>query len=55
MSQDNGKPYEPARSRMDSTYLERRTEMFQRMRMEGYWRIGSGKPENVPKKKAKRR
>jgi hypothetical protein len=38
---------------MDSEYLARRTEMFQNLKMEGYWEIGTGDREKVAKARGK--
>jgi hypothetical protein len=52
---ENDRVLEPARSRMDAAYMERRTEMFRSLNLKGYWRIGTGDPKMVPKRKAKKK
>jgi hypothetical protein len=51
---ENDRVLEPARSRMDGDYLQRRADMFRNLNLKGYWRIGTGDPKMVPKRKPKK-
>jgi hypothetical protein len=53
-SMSDDKITQPARSRIDAEFLERRTEMFSKLDLKGYWRIGTGDPKMVPKRKPKK-